>query len=290
VENSNDEPTSRTCRWGAVTATTTLGLDTFQWVALVAAVLALLIIAEAWLGHYRSGFPLRAQYAPLLSGGLLAVVSVAAVIMPDSAGLSSTLRIAGWIAVATGMIGVGYHHWYGIVEKAGGYRWLLHYLMYGAPQLAPLALSATGALAIVASQGLARGAAAADPESARLLLGIAAIALAGAIAQTGILHYRGAFNTPLMYAPFSLPPLAVLGSGWLAVDPSPGITGLLRVCLWGTIVLAFVGLGMHLRGIDRQMGGMHVLHSNILQGPPPLAPAVYAGFAIIALLALGLRA
>lgn len=269
---------------------TTLGLDTFQWVALVAAFLALVIIAEAWLGHYRSGFPLRAQYAPLLSGGLLAVVSVSAVIVPESARLHAALRIAGWIAVATGMIGVGYHHWYGIVEKAGGYRWLLHYLMYGAPQLAPLALSATGALAVVASRGLARDSAPADGDPARLLLGIAAIALVGAILQTGILHYRGAFNTPLMYAPFTFPPLAALGTGWLAIDPSPGITAFVRVCLWGTVLLAVVGLGMHLRGIDRQMGGLHVFHSNILQGPPPLAPAVYAGFAVIALLALGLRA
>jgi hypothetical protein len=266
-----------------------MSLDTFQWVALVAAVLALVIIAEAWLGHYRSGFPLRAQYAPLLSGGLLSIVSVAAVIVPNSGGLHTALRIAGWIAVATGIIGVGYHHWYGIVEKAGGYKWLLHYLMYGAPQLAPLALSATGALAIVASHGLGRGSAPVDGEPARLLLGIAAVALAGAIAQTGILHYRGAFNTPLMYAPFTLPPLAALGSGWLAIDPSPGIRGFVGVCLWGTILFAFVGLGMHLRGIDRQMGGLHLFHSNILQAPPPLAPAVYAGFAVIGLLALGLR-
>ncbi len=268
---------------------TTLGLDTFQWVALIVAALALVIIAEAWLGHYRSGFPLRAQYAPLLSGGLLALVSVAAVIIPDSSRLHAALRIAGWVAVATGVIGVGYHHWYGIVEKAGGYRWLLHYLMYGAPQLAPLALSATGALAVVASRGLARGAVPVDGEPGRLLLGIAAVALAGAIAQTGILHYRGAFNTPLMYAPFTLPPLAAVGSGWLAIDPSPGIGGFVRVCLWGTILMAFVGLGMHLRGIDRQMGGMHVFQANILQGPPPLAPVVYAGFAVVALLALGLR-
>jgi hypothetical protein len=45
---------------------------------------------------------------------------------------------------------------------------------------------------------------------------------------------------------------------------------------------------MHLRGIDRQMGGLHLLQPNLLQGPPPLAPAVYAGFAVIGLLALGL--
>ena len=42
-----------------------------------------------------------------------------------------------------------------------------------------------------------------------------ALPLAGAILQTGILHYRGAFNTPLMYAPFTLPPFAALGSAWL---------------------------------------------------------------------------
>jgi hypothetical protein len=214
------------------------------------------------------------------------LASVAAVVVPSSAAVHIALELAGWVAVVTGVIGVGYHHWYGIVEKAGGYRWLLHYLMYGAPQLAPLALSATGAIAVVASRGPVSDAGTAAVDPSRFLLGIAAIALAGAVAQTGILHYRGAFNTPLMYAPFTLPPLAALGAGWLAIAPTAGIVGLVRVCLWGTILLAFVGLGMHLRGVDRQMGGMHVLQSNILQGPPPLAPAVYAGFAVVALLAL----
>jgi hypothetical protein len=266
--------------------TTLLGLDTFRWVAMVAAVLALVIIAEAWLGHYRSGFPLRAQYAPLASGGLLAFVCGAAVLAPRAAWVHAGLQLAGWVAIATGVVGVGYHHWYGIVKKAGGYRWLFHYLMYGAPQLAPFALSAAGALAVVASHGLARDDAVPDVGLARMLLGIAALALAGAIAQTGILHYRGAFNTPLMYAPFTLPPLAALGTGWLAIAPTADITGPVRVVLWGTFLLGFVGLGMHLRGIDREMGGLHVFHSNILQGPPPLAPAVYAGFAVIGLLAL----
>jgi hypothetical protein len=35
----------------------------FQWLAVVAALLAIVIVAEAWLGHYRSGFPLRVPAA-----------------------------------------------------------------------------------------------------------------------------------------------------------------------------------------------------------------------------------
>jgi len=269
-----------------MTAGSMLGLGTLQWVLLTVALLALLIVAEAWLGHYRSGFPLRAQYAPLLSGGALTLISVAVVTVPDSASLHGMLQVAGWIAVVTGVVGVGYHHWYGIVEKAGGYRWLLHYLMYGAPQLAPLALSAAGGLAVVASHGLATDGLPTGPARTRLLLGLAAVALAGAIAQTGILHYRGAFNTPLMYAPFTLPPLAALGAGWLAIAPDTNIVFIVRVLLWSTVLFGFVGLGMHLRGTDRQMGGLHVFRFNVLQGPPPLAPAVYSGFAVVGLLAL----
>ena len=262
------------------------GVEALRWVLLVAALLAILIVAEAWLGHYRSGFPLRVQYVPLLSGGVLALTCVAAAIGPGAAWAQAGLRWTGWIAIATGVVGVGYHHWYGIVEKAGGYRWLLHYLMYGAPQLAPLALSAAGALAVVAAHGLSASSLGAGTEASRLLLAVAAVALAGAIVQTGILHYRGAFNTPLMYAPFSLPPLAALGAAWLAIAPDAGIADIVRVLLWGTVLLGFVGLGMHLRGMDRQMAGLYVFRFNVLQGPPPLAPAVYAGFAVVGLLAL----
>ncbi len=111
----------------------------FQWLALVAALLAIVIVAEAWLGHYRSGFPLRVQHVPLVIGGILAIASVAVAAAPANAWVHGGLRVTAWIAIPIGVVGVGYHHWFGVIEKAGGYRFLLHYLMYGAPQLAPLA-------------------------------------------------------------------------------------------------------------------------------------------------------
>jgi hypothetical protein len=271
-----------------VTAKTLLGLGGFHWLAVVTAVLALVIIAEAWLGHYRSGFPLRAQYAPLVSGALLVLAGAAAVVFPDNRWVHVGLRAAGWIGIAAGTVGVGYHHWYGIIEKAGGYRLLLHYLMYSAPQLAPLALTAVGILALVAERGLAGGATLGGVELPRVLHGTAALALIGALLQSAILHYRGAFNTPFMYAPFVAPPLAVAAVGWLAIAPGPTVAGVARVLLWLTFLTGFIGLGMHLRGLDRQMGGLRLWRMNLLQGPPPTAPAVFAGFAVVGLLAIDL--
>ncbi|HEY0970734.1 MAG TPA: hypothetical protein VGE02_07150 [Gemmatimonadales bacterium] len=263
-----------------------LGLGVGRWMALVAALLTLLVMVESWIGHYRSGFPLRMQYAPLAAGSVLVVASVAAALAPDVVLVQLILRATGWLAVVAGVIGVGYHHRYGIAEKAGGYRWLLHYLMYGAPQLAPLALSVAGAVGIVASHALAHHATVAGIALPRALLALVSIALAGAIVQSGILHYRGAFNTPLMYAPLVLPPLAMVGAAWLAAAPGARVVGVTRAVLWATFLLGFVGLGMHLRGLDRQMGGLHVFLFNLLQGPPPLAPAVFTTLAAAGLLAL----
>ena len=260
-----------------------LGLDGFRWVALVAAVLTLLTLAEALTGHYRSGFPLRAQYAPFASGGLLIVAAVAAVAAPGAPWARTVLTAAGWLSVATGVIGAAYHHYYGIAEKAGGYKWLLHYLMYGAPQLAPLALTATGALAVIAANGMAGRSAVLGMELRSALLGTVAIAIAGAVAQAGVLHYRGAFNNPLMYVPFTAPLLAAAASAWFAVAPIPRVGSALTPLFLLTFVTGFVGVGMHLRGLDRQMGGLHVWLFNLLQGPPVWAPTMFSGFAVVGL-------
>jgi len=271
-----------------VTPSEFLGLDAFRWVALVAGVLTLFTLAEAWTGHYRSGFPLRAQYAPFASGGFLIAATVMAVATPDAPSARLALTVAGWLSIATGVIGVGYHHYYGVAEKAGGYRWLLHYLMYGAPQLAPLALSATGALGVIAASGMAGRAAVVGIELRGALLGTVAVALAGAVAQAGVLHYRGAFNNPLMYSPFTAPLLAAAASAWFVADPSPILYAVLTPLFVLTFVTGFLGVGMHLRGFDRQMGGLHLWLFSLLQGPPVWAPTMFSGFAAVGLVVVHL--
>jgi hypothetical protein len=265
-----------------------IGLYPFQWIAMIAAALTLLLVADALAGHYRSGFAFRAQYAPFISGGLLIASAVAACVAPEATWANLALRAAGWLAIIVGAVGFGFHHYYGMAKKPGGYRWLLHYLMYGAPQLAPLALSATGALALITARGLARQTSFSGMDLHAALFVFVAVALVGAILQAGILHYRGAFNNPAMYAPFAAPLLAVFASLWIVLAPSRAASVALSILLWLTFLTGFVGLGMHLRGFGRQMGGLYVTVFNWLEGPPAFAPALFAGFAAVGLVAVHL--
>jgi hypothetical protein len=261
---------------------TRLGL--IRWLGLVVVILAPMAGWEAFLGHYRSGFSLKAQYAPLGTAVVLVVAAVAALVSPGRA--SVILQIAGWAGVIAGIIGTGFHHYYGVVEKPGGYRWLLHQLMLHAPPLAPLSQAALGALLILAGR-MAGGATTAFgiPISA-LIIEVCALTIVGAVAQSAILHYRGAYNNPLMYVPVTVPLLAAIALAWQGLAPSAFGERLAAFALWLTFVSGFVGLGMHIRGIDRQMGGFYMGMANLMQGPPLSAPLVFSGFAAAALAAL----
>jgi len=67
------------------------------------------------------------------------------------------------------------------------------------------------------------------------------------------------------------------------VAPSSAARAATICLLWLTFLTGFVGLGMHLRGFDRQMAGLYVPLFNWLQGPPAFAPALFAGLAALGL-------
>jgi hypothetical protein len=265
-----------------------LSLSGARWTTLIAGLLAILVSLDAWVGHYRSGFPRREQWLPLISAALLAATAVVAVTAPTATWAGILLRSAAIVAVLVGLVGAGYHHWFGIVREPNGYRWLLHNSMYGAPPLAPLALSLAGALGFAATGALRGDDAIAGIELQRLLLIVVAVGLAGATAQAALLHYRGAFNTLWMYAPLIGPPLAIIATIWVAVEPDPNASAIAVTLLWLTFLTGAVGLGMHLRGLDRQMGGLRVFLFNLLQGPPAFAPAIFSALAAVGLIAINL--
>jgi hypothetical protein len=265
-----------------------IGLYPLQWIGLLTAVMTLLLLGDAFAGHYRSGFASRAQYAPFVSGGLLIKAAVIASVAPGVAWANLFLQVTGSLAIITGIVGFGFHHYYGIAKKPGGYRWLLHYLMYGAPQLAPLGLSLLGVFGLATARGLAG-----KPEFAGLnirtaLLALASVGLVGAILQSAILHYRGAFNNVAMYAPLTVPVLTVVALVWTAFASTRLALASATVLLWPTFLVGFVGLGMHLRGFSRQMGGLYLGLFNWLEGPPAFAPGLFAGLAAVGLVATNL--
>ncbi|MGI8495637.1 MAG: hypothetical protein ACR2L1_10065 [Pyrinomonadaceae bacterium] len=263
-----------------------LSLGGFGWLTVLIVLLTAVLLADAFAGHYRSGFENKSQFAPFLSGGLLIIAALLALILPFNGWMNTLLQIAGWVAIASGIIGFGFHHIYGIVKKPAGYGWLLHYLMYGAPQLAPLGLSANGILALIAARGLAKETEIYGFDLRAALLVFVAVSLFGAILQAGILHYRGAFNNPLMYLPLTVPLAVVFAAVWAVLLPNSIAFLLLEIFLWLTFLTGFIGLGMHLRGFDRQMGGLYIAIFNWMEGPPAFAPALFAGFAAVGLVTI----
>src|SRR5437868_3150056 len=160
--------------------------------------------------------------------------------------------------------------------------------MIHAPPLAPLSQAALGALLMVAAR-LAVGDASAFGIPLRVwIVEVCAVTILGAVAQSALLHYRGAFNNPLMYIPVTLPLAAAGALAWQGLEPSVFGTQLAVAGLWLTFLSGLVGLGMHIRGIDRQMGGFYLGLANLMQGPPLSAPMVFSGFAGAALVVLQL--
>lgn len=263
-----------------------LHLYPFQWLAIITAGTTLLLMVDALVGHYRRAFAYRMQYAPLMTGLLLVISVLAAAIFSHPPWLNQLLSCAGWLAAATGLVGFGYHFYYGIVTKPGGVKWLLHYLMYGAPIFAPLGLTAAGILGVITARGLAGNSVVFGLATPVALFLFVAVVLAGAIAQAGILHYRGAFNNPAMYAPLTVPSLAMIAGIWMAVAPPTVVRVAFAVLLWMTLVVGFIGFGMHLRGMDREMGGLYVWLSNLLEGPPQGAPGLFIALAAIGLVGI----
>jgi hypothetical protein len=240
-----------------------LGLNPFQWLALIVSATTLLVMVDAFVGHYRHNFSYRLQYGPLVAGPLLAASVLLTAALPGVLWLHYAACASGWLAVASGLIGFGYHAYYGIVKKPGGMRWLLHHLMYGAPLLFPLALSAMGFLAIIISAGLA-----------------------GERGVFGIEIPTMLLNTPAMYAPLTVPVVTALAGVWIAVAPSDFGRIIFGGLLWLTLIIGFIGFGMHLRGLDRQMGGLYVAVFNLMQGPPQGAPGIFAALAGIGLVTI----
>ena len=99
----------------------------------------------------------------------------------------------------------------------------------------------------------------------RALAALTGLGIAGTVGEAGLLHFRGAFQNPFMFAPVTLPPVASVLLAKAAVAPRPSHraladAGLARL----TAVLGFAGVGFHaLRRLARAMGGWRNWSQNV---------------------------
>ncbi len=186
-------------------------------------------------------------------------------------------------AMLTGAAGLGFHLW-NVVKRLGGFNW--SNVFYGAPLGAPAALLLGGLLGET-SAALELSGGQPGPmsvASGRPLGLIVAVGLAGTVGEAGVLHFRGAYHNPFMWAPVSLPPLAALS---LARDAIEGeARPQTRYLLAATAALGIAGVGFHIYGVHRNMGGWYNWRQNILAGPPIPAPPAFTGLALAGLAAL----
>ena len=97
-------------------------------------------------------------------------------------------------------------------------------------------------------------------------------------------HYRGSYSRRVMYTP-------VILSGVLAVAAIAAFFSrraartVLRAASFITLVDAGVGFYFHIRGIARKPGGWRLPMTNLIMGPPILAPLLFGTSAYLGLIA-----
>lgn len=253
-----------------------------------AGTLATSVLLDSAVEHYRGSFENRAMYTPLVVAALSLGMSAHGT--ADKRPAAHRLRQGVYGAAAlTGLVGTGFHV-YNILKRPGRLTW--QNLFYGAPVGAPMAILLSGLLGTAAEQvrdnprgripsifGLPAG---------RAMAAVAGVGMLGTAGEAGLLHFRGAYHNPAMFAPVTVPPLGAL----LLLNTAAGAPRrdrwLTRWWLRLTALLGFAGVGFHAWGVQRNMGGWHNWSQNVLNGPPLPAPPSFTGLALAGLAALGL--
>ena len=262
-------------------------IDTARTFNRSSALLALSVLTDSAMEHYRGSFDNSAMYTPLAVSTLSLLAGLHG--GTDREPARHPVRDSIYLSAAlAGVAGTGFHL-YNITKRPGGWSW--QNLFYAAPIGAPLALLLSGALGAVSER--LRDEPAHEPRlfgmpAGQALALLTSAGLVGTLGEVALLHFRGSFQNPVMYAPIVIPPVAsaLLVNAALAKPREHGFT---RLWLRVTTALGFVGVGFHARGVARARGGWRNWSQNLFNGPPLPAPPSFSALALAGLGALRLR-
>jgi hypothetical protein len=252
--------------------------------ALIAGMSGLLSGLEVTSEHYKGSFGQKVMYSPVMLSATLAGAGIAASIDPKYA--RRILPTASWLLILDGVTGFGFHI-RGISRKPGGWKNTVFNIVMGPPIFAPLLLGLGGFLGLTSVELLPEESARAlSPEKREELKK----GLAGATAVSALLngseafysHYKSGFSSRSQWIPVVLtPPLVFAGIHSIKNDRTartvlPLLSGL-------AIAAGSIGFGFHVRASLRRPRGLKLY--NMIYGPPPLAPLLFAATGLLGILA-----
>lgn len=253
-----------------------------------AGTLAVSVLADSAVEHYRGSFKNKAMYTPLVISALAIAVSIHGT--ADRRRGAHALRDSVYAtAAAAGLTGTGFHI-YNVGRHTGGFCW--QNLFYRAPLGAPIALLLSGLVGFC-SERVRDSTPGATPKifelpAGRTMAAVTGAGLLGTTGEAGLMHFRGAFHNPFMLLPVTLPPLGAALLGSAAAGPPRRDLWLARWWMRLLVAMGFGGVGLHAYGVSRNCGGWRNWSQNVLSGPPLPAPPSFAGLALAGLAALGL--
>lgn len=252
------------------------------------------------------------MYTPVLISPLLLVAGIGTVFSRRAARIA--LPIASALTVLDGLVGF-YYHIRNIARRPGGWQLPVANVVMGPPLFAPVLFTISGYLGLVASL-LRRGDDALNapplpvwlpplpgdlgPDLSSLEHGVregrfqqqlaAAAGLAALLSgmEAWYSHYKNAFTYTVEWTPLAIAPL-MAAAGLGAVRSRVIARTLLPAASLLALLDGSLGFYYHLRGMLRRPGGLNLGIYNLLYGPPPFAPLLFAASGFMGLLASLLR-
>lgn len=251
-------------------------------------ILAASVLLDSAVEHYRGGFYNPAMVTPIATS-LIALLASFHGAGDGKEGKHHVRQKIFALSAATGIAGTGFHI-YNITKKPGGLCW--QNLFFSGPLGAPAAIGLSGLFGLLAER-VRDTPGRQDPtllgrSAGRILSFITAASLLGTTGEAGLLHFRGAFHNPAMYLPVSMPPASAALLVNAALGPSRKPRPFTRLWLSLTSLMGVAGVGFHIYGASRAMGGWRNWRQNMVNGPPIPAPPSFVGLALAGLAALSL--
>nr|WP_295739088.1 hypothetical protein [uncultured Acidocella sp.] len=253
-----------------------------------AAMLATSVLLDSAIEHYRGDFHNPAMLTPIATS--LAALAGSLHGHGDNKQRRHAKREAIFaLTAATGLAGTGFHI-YNAMKKPGGLSW--QNLFYSGPVGAPAAILLSGLFGLLGER-VRDAAPGTTPKICGLNAGrvaslVTSIGLLGTSGEAGLLHFRGAFQNPAMLLPVTMPPAAAALMANAAFGDGRKNRWFSRLWLRMTAMLGIAGVGFHIYGVSRAMGGWRNWRQNAVDGPPIPAPPSFTGLALAGLAALAL--